>query len=85
MTESTESAKETIWNSPDLEAFHGYQCPYCGSSNLKKFLSLEEQMVRDGYVFCKPQGELTVELKGIPLAKVLCGDCWRLSYIALKE
>lgn len=85
MTESTESAKETIWNSPDLEAFHGYQCPHCGSSNLKKFLSLEERMVRDGYVFCKMQGELTSEPKGIPLAQVLCGDCWRLSYIALKE
>lgn len=85
MTESTESAKETIWNSPDLEAFHGYHCPHCGSSNLKKFLSLEERMVRDGYVFCKPQGEHPDEPKGIPLAKVLCGDCWRLSYIALKE
>ena len=81
MTESTKG----IWNSTDLEAFHGYQCPHCGSSNLKKFLRLEERMVRDGYVFCKPHGELTAEPKGIPLAKVLCGDCWRLSYIALKE
>lgn len=81
----TEESTKDIWNSPDLEAFHGYHCPYCGSSNLKKFLSLEERMVRDGYVFCKTQGELTAEPKGIPLAKVLCGDCWRLSYIALKE
>lgn len=81
----TESAKETIWNSPDLEAFHGYQCPYCGRSNIKKFLSLEERIVRAGCVICKPLGEHIEEPKGIPLAKVLCGDCWRLSYIALKE
>ena len=80
----TESTKE-IWNSPDLEDFHGYQCPHCGSSNLKKFLSLEERMERAGDVVCKPQGEHPDEPKGIPLAKVLCGDCWRLSYIALKE
>lgn len=80
----TESTKE-IWNSPDLEVFHGYQCPYCGSSNIKKFLSLEERIVRAGSVICKPLGEHIEEPKGIPLAKVLCGDCWRLSYIALKE
>lgn len=76
--------EKDIWNSPDLEAFHGCQCPHCGSSNLKKFLSLEERMERAGDVVCKPQGEHPDEPKGIPLAKVLCGDCWMVSHIAQK-
>lgn len=77
MTESTKA----IWNSPDLEVVHGYQCPHCGSSNLKKFLSHEEHLARHGFVVCKPPEEL----QSIPLAKVLCGDCWMVSHIALKD
>lgn len=79
-------AKKELWNSPGLGSIQGYQCPHCGSSNLKKFLGTEEQWaLAVGGVVCKSQGEHPDEPKGVLLSKVLCGDCWMASCIALKD
>lgn len=81
MSETKEYLDE-VWNSPHLKPIHGYQCPYCGSSRLKKFITLLDLL---GVADELSQLDDPAHAKFITNEQVLCGDCWKVSIIALKE